>query len=87
MSIPLLKGVVGILKTLTVRKLAKKSGLTPQNAAKPSTLMGTSAVVAAYAVENPHLYFESLGLGAEGDVFVRVAMALVGLYAIFSEKK
>ena len=79
--------LVGILKTIFVRKVADKIGATPKNLVAPSSLVGASTLAVAVGVENPHLYFESLGMGPEGDAIIKVIMGLAGLYAIFSEKK
>lgn len=87
MKTRLLNTLRAIAKPITDRKFPAPRVLTLQNLAKPSSLMGVGALATAYSVENPHIYFESLGLGPEGDVVVRIVMAAVGAYAVFSEKK
>ena len=79
--------LVGLLKTIFVRKVAEKVGVTPENIVAPSSLMGAATIATAAGVENPYLYFESLGMGPEGDAIIKLLMGAVGVYAIFSEKK
>ena len=79
--------LVLMLKTIFVRKVADKIGATPHNVVAPSSLMGAATIATAVGVENPYLYFESLGMGPEGDAIIKLLMGAVGVYAIFSEKK
>jgi hypothetical protein len=82
----LLIHLAAFFKLLTRRKVHKKTCLTPQNLAKPSSLMGFTLLWLAYAVDNPHIYFIAFGLAESGGVFITCAMILGGMYAILSEK-
>lgn len=81
--------LLNILSTVFQRKIAKKLGVSKENALRDSTIMGAGATAAAIAVPeevmNPALI--SLGLGPEYDLVLRIIIAAMGLYAVVTEKK
>ena len=75
-----------ILKDLIKRKIARKHGFTANNALASSTIVGATAVSGAVLVDTSAIV-DSLGLPEQYALILRIVIAGMGLYAMYTEKK